>query len=437
MNREAAAGTVVIGEEAAVAAPSEVSGIRAGATVFVGIGLTNVGNYAFQLLAARHLGPSSYSDVATLAALLATASLPLGAIQIFVARHVAAEASRGKPLNSDGYVSRFGAAVAVAGIAFTGVLLCASPLIQDALSIQDGWAVVFAALFIAPSFLTPILLGAAQGRQRFRLVAVAITVPAFLRVLLTVLAFAAGFGAAGALAATFCSALAGCVLPIWKLHDRLGPLRIWHPSFSRPDLLSLLPVAVGLLAITALSTDDVVVAKAAFTSHEAGLYGSASLVGRLILYLPAAIVTVLLPKVSSRVAANIETKSILRQSLFATAAFCIAATAVYAAMPHLVVSLAFGEKYKSSASLLWLFGVAMTCYALLNVVLTYQLGHGASRTSWFLLAGAVAEAALFAAFHQTPRQLLASSIGVGMFLLLANEVLIAPSVLRSLRSRDP
>src|SRR4051794_21633311 len=104
MREEAPAGAVIIGEEVAVAAP-EVSGIRAGAIVFIGIGVTNLGNYVFQLLAARHLGPSSYGDVATLAALLATASLPLGGIQVFVARHVAREASRGQKLNSDGYVA--------------------------------------------------------------------------------------------------------------------------------------------------------------------------------------------------------------------------------------------------------------------------------------------------------------------------------------------
>lgn len=77
----------------------------------------------------------------------------------------------------------------------------------------------------------------------------------------------------------------------------------------------------------------------------------------------------------------------------------------------------------------------MTCYALLNVILTYQLGHGASRTSWLLLGGAVVEAGLFAAFHETPRQLLAASIGVGVTLLIVNETLVAPSIIRTMRVR--
>ena len=185
-----------------------------------------------------------------------------------------------------------------------------------------------------------------------------------------------------------------------------------------------------MLAITALSSDDLVVAKAVFNSHEAGIYGSASLIGRVILYLPAAVVTVLLPKVSARTAANRDSLDILAQSLAVTAAFCVAATTVYALGSHTIVEIAFGQKYEGSASLLWLFGVAMTLFALLNVLLIYQLGHGKASTSWLLLGGAVVQAILFARFHATPRELLASSIGVGAVLLVAHETLVAPTLAR-------
>ncbi len=61
------------------------------------------------------------------------------------------------------------------------------------------------------------------------------------------------------------------------------------------------PSSRGRWRVTCLTTDDLVAAKVVFSSHEAGLYGAASLIGRVILYLPLAIVTVLLPDVSARV----------------------------------------------------------------------------------------------------------------------------------------
>ena len=428
MTTDSAPKTPLLGEEV-VAAPPEMRGLRAGAIVFVGIGVANLANYVFHLLSARSLGPSSYGDIATLAALTGIIGLPLGGVQVFVARHVAAEASHSRELNEDQYVSAFTSAMLIAGLAVTGLLLALSPVIQQALSIGSLSAVVFTALFAAPSFIAPALVGAAQGRQQFLLVALTLGAPPALRVLLVAIALGAGLGVGGAMAATFAAAVIAVAIPLFALQRYFLPLTRWRPSISRSDLTGLLPVVGGLLAITALSTDDLVVAKAVFPNHEAGLYGSASLIGRIILYLPAAIVTVLLPKVSSRVAAQRGTQDILFQSMVVTGVFCVAATIVYAAVPHLIVMVAFGPKYEDSANLLWMFGLAMTFYALLNVLLTYQLGLGASRTSWFLLGGAVVQALAFAAFHSSPEELLTTSIVIGAVLLVLHETVVAPTLL--------
>jgi O-antigen/teichoic acid export membrane protein len=249
-------------------------------------------------------------------------------------------------------------------------------------------------------------------------------------------ALAAGAGVTGAMAATFAAAMVGAAIPLAALAPQLlRPIAAWRPRISRNDVRQLAPVVGGLLAITALSTDDVIVAKAAFSSHEAGLYGSASLIGRVVLYLPAAIVTVLLPKVSSRVAAARASEDILLQSAGATTAFCVAATVGLAILPRLVIDIAVGSKYSATANLLWLFGAAMTLYALLNVALTYQLAHRRSSTSWLLLAGTVAQSILYAFFHDTPHELLVVSIATGSVLLLANELLVEPTLLPAVRRR--
>jgi O-antigen/teichoic acid export membrane protein len=426
---------VVVGEETIAALPAEMRGLRAGAIVFVGMLAANLGNYVFHLLTTRSLGPDSYSDVAALATLTGTIGLPLGGVQVFVARHAAAEAARGRALNGDGYVSSFTAAMLLAGCACTAVFLAVSPLVQRALSIHSVWAVVLTALFTLPSFVAPALIGAAQGRQRFLLVAFALGAPPLIRIVLVAVALVLGFGVVGAMGATLAAAVTGALLPFVALRKHLRGLAAWRPQISRAEIRALLPVVAGLLAITALSTDDLVVAKAVFSDHTAGLYGSASLIGRIVLYLPAAIATVLLPKVSSRVVAEQDTTDIVVQSVAVTAAFCAAATLVYTAAPHLIVQVAFGSKYESSAHLLWMFALAMTFYALLNVVLTYQLGHGASRTSWFLLGAAVCQGIVFAAVHGSPRQLLVVSMVVGGVSLLAHETLVAPTIAPALRGR--
>lgn len=435
MTPEETQAVVVIGEETAATVGGEMRGLQAGLIVLVGMVAANLGNYVFHLLTARELGPAPYGDVATLATLTGTIALPLGGVQIFVARHAASEAARNRALNADGYVSEFTAAMVMTGAALTALLLLIAPLVQRALSIHSFAAVAFTALTTFPAFLAPALIGAAQGRQRFVLVSVALGAPPLVRIILVAAALAAHSGVAGAMAATFASSAVGALIPLVALRKHLRPIARWRPKLSRSDTVALIPVVAGLLAITALSTDDLVVAKATFSGHEAGLYGSASLIGRVILYTPAAIVTVLLPKVSSRAAAQLETTDILAQSMLVTAAFCLAGTVIYSAIPRLIVSVAFGSKYEGSSSLLWMFGIAMSLYALVNVELTYQLGHRASRSSWFLLSAALAQAVLFALFHRTPKELLTVSILVGGVVLALHETIVAPTLIPALRRR--
>jgi O-antigen/teichoic acid export membrane protein len=194
----------------------------------------------------------------------------------------------------------------------------------------------------------------------------------------------------------------------------------------------VLPVVAGLLAITSLTTLDVVFAKSVLTEHEAGIYGAASLIGRVILYLPAAIATVLLPKVAARSTLRQSTDEILAGSLAVTGAFCAAATLLYTLAPEFVVGLAFGDSYDDAAPLLWLFGLTMSGYALLNVLLFYHLGRGDRRFAWILMAGAVVEAVGFAIFQDSPKELIMVSAVTALGLLVVHELVIGHELTRAL-----
>ena len=181
---------------------------------------------------------------------------------------------------------------------------------------------------------------------------------------------------------------------------------------------------IGILAFTSLTTIDVVVAKLALSDHEAGVYGAASLVGRLILYLPSAIAAVLLPKVSSRTAMGRSSGDILIRSAFATGVLCILSTAVLALAPTAVMNAAFGSKYDEGAPLLWLFGLAMTGYALLNVLFVYDIARHGWRAASMLGIGAVCQIVGYGLVHSSGRALLAVSIVSAYTLVLVGSLLL-------------
>jgi O-antigen/teichoic acid export membrane protein len=124
-----------------------------------------------------------------------------------------------------------------------------------------------------------------------------------------------------------------------------------------------------------------------------------------VLYLPAAIITVLLPRVAARTAGSQTSRDLLAKSVAVTASFCVALTVVYFFLGDQVVEVAFGSDYAAAGDLLWRFGVAMTGFAILNVLLVYHVGRGRNGVAWLLAAGCAAEIGAFALWHDDSRQL--------------------------------
>ena len=404
-------------------------GLHAGAIVLVGVIAVNAGNYLFHLLSARELGPASYSDVVSLLALAGLIGLPLGGVQVVVARRVARLAAAGDAPGLRAFFQLGLLATGVVSVAVALAVVVLSPVIQGWLGIGSLGAIMVTGTLTIPALLTPIALGVAQGLQRFTLLSLSLAASTAVRLATLVVVLALGFGVTAVLAATLVGSLVALAVPLARLDDNLRGTRASRPALSRRALTtSLLPVVVGLLAITALTTADVIVAKAVFDDHEAGIYGSASLVGRVILYLPAAIVTVLLPKVSARVTRGEASSDILAASIGVTVAASALFTLAYAAVPGTVVRLAFGSAYDDASGLLYLFGIAMSGYALLNVLLIYHLARNATAMSWLLLAGAVVQLGGYMLLHDSPRQLLAVSIATMAALVVVHEAFLERSL---------
>jgi O-antigen/teichoic acid export membrane protein len=414
----------------------EVTGLRAGVIVFIGIAGANIGNYFFHLVSARVLGPSLYGDVASLSALTGLITLPLVGVQLAVARYVAGFNEVGN-YGAIRVMYRRGLLIGlVAGACLTVLLTTLAVPIQRILEISSLSAVVITTLVALPTILVPIVAGLAQGLQRFWVFAFAAGAGPIVRAVLAAILLGIGLGVSGAMAATTLSTALALLVPfivlrVWLRREPRASLAI----SSREVVAYLVPVLLGVLAITSLSTIDVLFAKGFFASHTAGLYGGASLVGRVLLYFPIAIVFVLLPKVSARTAADRDALDVLRKGLLVTVAFCLAGIAISAAVPKLLLAIAFGSSYGDAASYLWMFAVAMSGYAVLNVLLAYHLGRGDGRFSWILLGGAVVQIGLFAAFHESPRQLLAIDIVIAGALLVAHELFVDPTFRRLLRAR--
>jgi O-antigen/teichoic acid export membrane protein len=402
---------------------AEVRGTRAGLLVLSGIASLTVGNAAFHLLAARLLGPSQYSEVVSLVAAQGLITLPFGGIQYAVARFVAEDAARGDAGAVSAFVRRALFGTLVGSAAITAAVTAASPLVRHALGVEKLTPVVLAALYMLPALLAPTMWGVAQGLQRFGLISASLIVGVVSRIGLILALIPLGLGVGGVMGATFVGGILALLAPLpFVLLWARGPRRAGSGPTNRTVLLYVAPVVAGTLAVTSLTTIDLIAAKVSLSAHDAGIYGSASFIGRLLLYLPMTIATVLLPKVTSRAAVRRDTREILYASLAVTAVFSLVGTALLITLPHLVVGATFGAKYNGAVPLIGLFGLAMSTYALLNVLLAYHLGHGRQGMAWLLLGGAVAQVVLYLFVHGSTYQLVTVNLLSALGLLLVHEL---------------
>ncbi len=386
----------------------------------------NGAGYVFNIACIRYLGSSGYGDVAAVLALIALVSLPLGAIQVVLAREVAQIPSIGQigPLLRKWTMRAF---IAASAALVLGLVLVAP--VQKALNIESRSALVFGLFAIVFSVVAAVLFGVLQGGQRFRALGVTYGLGGIARPILVVPALLLGFGAAGALAVNTIAGIIALLIAAWALRD------LW-PSDGvskapRHDRRQTVVMLVGSLAFASLTNADILLANYFLDNSSAGVYAAAALVGKAVLFLPAAVVTVLLPKAASREAAGTTSQGILFASAAVTLVVTLGATVILALVPERLIVWAFGGEFSASTELLGWFGLAMTAAALLNVYLSVYFAQRDARFPLLVLAAAVAQVIGIVLFHDSALSIVIVTLVCATTVLAVHELFFPHALARA------
>jgi O-antigen/teichoic acid export membrane protein len=407
-------------------------GVRAGMVVAFATVVMNGAGYLYNVACIRYLGSRIYGDVAAVLALIALVSLPLGSLQLLLAREIA----QIPEVRDIGHLLRRwtvracfgGAALVAAGLALI------SPL-QDALSIHSRGALAFGVAGIGFAVLAATFFGVLQGSQRFTALGVTYGAGGISRLLFVVPALLLGFGAVGALAVNLLAGLLSIVIAAWALRD-LWPSRAEAAVLPQHDTRQMVTMLVGSLAFASLTNSDILLANYFFDDAQAGVYAAAALVGKAVLFLPAAVVTVLLPKAAERVAAGRTSRNILLASAGVTVVLTLAATGLLALVPESLLVWAFGGEFRDATSLLGWFGLAMTAAALVNVYLSVYFAERDAKFPLLVLGGAIAQVVAISLWHTEPRSIVIVTLGCCSAILVLHELLFPHSLIRAWRGRS-
>jgi O-antigen/teichoic acid export membrane protein len=369
----------------------------------------------------RLLHPGNFGEVQTLFSIFAQISILLSVFGLLTINIV---------VNYDNAVRRNRVIVELErlGLILSAVLLAATVLggaaLQSFFRFGSSMPFVVLALAVVASVPLTFRLAYLRGRQRFGLVSLLSIVAAGGDLVLSVIFVLAGHGTTGAIAglvAAQCIAF-GFAMMCARRNGFSESLR--GNLFRMPDFRFIMPeltyaglVLIGSLGITGLYSIDTIAVKHYFDAHTAGLYAGISTIARIIYFLTASVVQVLMPAVRLQ-HTPLQNRQVLLKSFGLLAGIGGAALIVFSLLPGFIIRVLMGRTYLPYANLLPRLSLVIFTISILNLFVMY---HMALRRYWVMLvviAGVAVTLGLLGANHQSLRAVI-NSLLYGSVVMLA------------------
>lgn len=376
------------------------------ASVLVGGGL----NYLYQIALGRLLHPETYGAFGALFGLFYLLWIFGQSLQLHLARSTAQ--GRKLPIQSFWPLIWVGLGIALL------VSALSIPLAHWLRLDSPLWIVwlAFTWLLCLP---LPIAKGILQGRQQFAPLATLNILEPAVKLLAGIGLVSFGWGLWGAWGAWSVGALLAFFFALQAL---ISPTSLTSAKTTRSTVFSKGHTEGGLALWVALvlaipTNVDLLIVKATFSLHDAGLYTAAAVLGKGFLFLALGVSAVLLPKAAS--AANTrESKGYLTKALRVAGLLNGLGALVCALAPALLVQLLFGEAYLESAPWVRLYGLAMLAFTGVALLANYALARSLRRVLWGLAALSALEiGALVLLGASSPLQVIGILLGFHVLML--------------------
>lgn len=387
---------------------------------FMSTTIVNGGNYFFNLLLGRWLGPVAFADVSLIITLFLFLTFITAGFQQTAAKFSATYSADGKQtqvarlrrwLNRRSWW--FGAlcfAIVGGGASFW----------QNFFHTSSHWIFVIFAIGLPVYFVQGIDRGILQGQTRFAPLAASYQTEMWVRLVIGFSFVALGWSVNGAVWGLTLSILATWLVSNWAL--RTLPIDK-NPGLPQQDQQAItafaLPVLMAETSLILINNSDVLIVKRFFDGIDAGHYAALALIGRIVFFATWSIVITMFPLVAQKQQRKEPHRHLLMIGLAMVAAISIVIGGASALYPETIISVLFGSEYLPVASLLWLYSLATALFAMANVIINYRLALGHRQGTVFALVAGVAQVVALLLFHNTLFQVVTIQIAIMSVLFLA------------------
>lgn len=339
--------------------------------LFIGsVLVVNGGNYLYNLILGRLLGPAVYSEAALLITFLLVLSFLGMTFQLATAKFailfsnddwVALEQMLYK------YALGFGLLIGILLFAFADNL-------QELFHTESSLLFKTFAVSVPLYFFVSVNRGKYQGKQDYQKLSLTYQAEMWGRLVVTlallwVVPFKPTFLVALGIALSF---VFGLIPTDFNIKRIIKKVKLSKENKRKVMTFIALTACYELTQII-INNSDILLVKHYFDTFNAGLYSSLALIGRVVYFVAWMFVMLLLPTVVQKQKDGEATAPILIKYVSYIGLLAIAIIFCCAVFPEFIVQLMFGEAYVSMAPLLWQYALATSLFAISNIFAYYFL----------------------------------------------------------------
>lgn len=311
--------------------------------------LANALNYLFQVLMGRMLSVEEFGTMNALFSWFAIVSMPIGVVTTTTARYVATYNAKGEDNKIAKLIKRLSGYLLIGAVAMVVLGVILSPLVSEYSNINNPLLIVSLAITLASGMVLPLLNGTVQGtKQFFKLGFLNLGLTGF-KLVLGVGLVLLGYHLYGVMAALIAANIFMTLVGLYFIKGYVkpkGPVNSEDLALGKKDIARYAMIAFAVnLCIALLSNVDMVFVKRFFSDSLAGLYGTAALFGRLVIYIPSSLVLAMFPVAAEAEASGGGSRLVLIKALLYVGGLSVLAAAALNLLADPAVKLLMGAKF--------------------------------------------------------------------------------------------
>ncbi|MFC4633542.1 oligosaccharide flippase family protein [Dokdonia ponticola] len=332
--------------------------------------VVNAGNYLYNLILGRLLGPEQFSDAAVLITFLLVLSFVAMTFQLATAKFSVTLTKEVLPR----FISNMHAYGILIGV-LTGILTIVFANQLQALfhTSSSGMFTVFG-IGIPLYFMMSVNRGVFQGKKQFKMLSVTYQLEMLSRLGITLgLIVLFDITSSLVIAIGILLSFGFGLIPFEFKKISFQGLGAMHVAEIKQIRAFFIITAFYELTQIIINNSDILLVKHYFDAWDAGLYASLALIGRIVYFIAWMFVMLLLPTVVQLRKEGKATAPILFKYIGYIGCVALVIIGVSAVFPEIAIQLLFGEQYLEIAPLLWKYALATGLFAIANIFAYYYL----------------------------------------------------------------